>query len=299
MSVRRVQPGSIVDVVAPAGPFDAAKFREGVALLESHGLKPRFRDDLFARDRFLAGSDDRRLTELIDAIRAPDSDLVWAARGGYGSTRLLDEIELEDLRRANKLLVGFSDLTALHLRWRAAGVPSIHGSMVARLSSEPTNVLDRLFDMLLTAAPARALRGRALVPGCAQGKLTGGNLALLAALCGTPYQHKFDSEILFLEDIGERPYRLDRMLTQLRQAGVFDRIAALAFGEFVDCEEKDGTSSRAGVLAEHARKLGVPCLADLPCGHGEINQALPFGVRVRLDAGELTFLESPFDAEYA
>lgn len=295
MGARRVGPGSIVDVVAPAGPFDEAGFRQGVELLRAQGLVPRFRDDIFARDRFLAGGDERRLGELVAALES-DSDLLWSARGGYGVTRIVERVPLELIRRANKAFVGFSDLTVMHLQWLRAGVPTIHGSMVARLSAEPAHVQARLFGLALSGRPPPALHGRPVVAGAAEGLLTGGNLVMLSATCGTPFQPDLRGKLLFLEDVGERPYRLDRMLIQCRQAGLFEGVAGLAFGEFSGCDEKDGSASSAQVLDEHAQRLGVPTIAELPCGHGKINEAMPFGVRARLDAtgGGLVFLEPIF-----
>lgn len=281
--VRPVGPGSIVDIVAPAGPFDQAAFDRGLAILRAAGLVPRHRPDIFARDRFLAGDDARRGDELRAAVEAPDSDLLWCARGGYGVTRLLEGLSLDRIRDAGKRLVGFSDITALHARWLSAGLPSIHGPMIARLSLEPEAVVQRLLRLVLEGRAA-PLAGRSWVPGIAAGPLAGGNLALLASLCGTPFQPRFEGCIVFLEDIGERPYRLDRALVQCRQAGLFRGIVGLALGEFSGCEEADGSSTSEGVLREHATALGVPVLAGLPCGHGAINEALAFGVAARLDA---------------
>lgn len=282
MSVRPIHPGSLVDIVAPSGPFDADRLRAGIAWLESIGLRCRHREDLFARDRFLAGPDDRRAAELIDALRAPDSDLVWAARGGYGASRIVERIDPALVRAAGKQLVGFSDLTTLHAAWRKAGVPSIHGPMVARLAAEPEETRARLLQLLFEGAMA-PIRGESLVPGEAHGVLSGGNLALLAASCGTRWQPELRGAIVFLEDVGERPYRLDRMMVQCRQAGLFDGVAGIALGEFTDCAEKDGSSTSAQVLEEQVRALGVPAIRGLPCGHGEVNWPLPLGHAVRLD----------------
>lgn len=295
--VRRVRPGSVVDVVAPAGPFDETLLRRGCEVIEARGLRPRFRSDIFTRDRYLAGSDERRLEELTDALDAPDSDLIWCARGGYGTTRLLPALDVARVRSAGKMLVGFSDITALHALWQAAGVPSVHGSMVARLATEPEHVVDRLFRLLLSGEPPEPLEGRPLMPGMAQGPLAGGNLALLAAMCGTPSQPDLRGTVLFLEEVGERPYRLDRLLTQCAQAGLFDGIVALAIGDFTACDESDGSITARLVVADFARQRGVPTVTDLTCGHGAVNHALPFGRQVMLDAdaGRLVFLDPLLD----
>ena len=283
MSIRRIQPGSIVDIIAPSGPFDVTAFGESVQLLLAMGLVPRFRPDIFARDRYLAGPDARRAEELTTALAAADSDVLWAARGGYGATRLMPELSTDAIRAAGKLLVGFSDITALHLRWRAAGVPSVHGTMVARLAREPEAVQERLLALLLEGEAA-PLAGEPWVAGQAEGILAGGNLALMAASCGTSLQPRLHGCVLFIEDVGERPYRLDRMLVQCQQAGLLEGVVGLALGEFTECEEPSGTSSSRQVLAAFARELGLPTVAGLPCGHGAVNLALPMGVRVHLDA---------------
>lgn len=293
--VRPLRPGSLVDVIAQSSPFDAEGFRSGIHLLESLGYRVRHRPDVFERQRFLAGSDERRRDELLGALAASDSDVVWCARGGYGATRLLGDIPLETIRKAGKLLVGFSDVTALHARWLVAGVPSVHGSMIARLASEPEDVRSGLLSLLARGRMAMQV-GAPVVAGVAEGVLTGGNLALLAAMCGTPYQPDFKGRVVFLEDIGERPYRLDRMLVQCAQAGLFRGVAGIALGEFLDCDDAKAGISSAEVLREHVESLGVPVVAALPSGHGKVNHALPFGVRVRIDggAGTLTQLESLF-----
>ena len=299
MQARPLRKGSIIDVVAPAGPFDPEAFRQGIALIEAHGYRPRFREDIFARDRFLAGADDRRFGELRDALTAEDSDLVWAARGGYGVMRLMQRLGLHFIRNTGKALVGFSDLTVLHRYWLEAGVTSVHGSMVARLASEPESARSRLFGLLETGR-APALSGETWRGGVAEGVLTGGNLAMLAATCGTVAEpYRLSGRVLFLEDIGERPYRLDRMLVQCRCAGLFEDIAAVVVGDFTDCDEKDGSIAAEEVLREHLESLGVPVLARLPCGHGPVNLALPFGVRVRVDAtaGRLEFPESIYGGQ--
>jgi muramoyltetrapeptide carboxypeptidase len=285
-TARDVGVGSIVDVVAPAGPFDRGALLAGLEVLRAAGLAPRHREDLFDRTGFLAGSDARRAAELREALESPDSSVIWCARGGYGSTRILETVEPERVRRAGKLLVGFSDVTALHGVWQAAGVPSVHGSMVARLAAEPVEVRERLF-AIVRGEIAPALAGTGVAPGRARGIVAGGNVALLASLCGTPWQPRLAGTIVLLEEVGERPYRLDRMLVQCRQAGLFRDVAGIAIGELLDCE-----SQGLEIIREFSRGLGVPVVAGLACGHGAVNLAVPFGVPAVLDAdaGTLTFL---------
>lgn len=278
--------GSIVEVVAPAGPFDREALLAGLETLRAAGFVPRHRDDLFERDRYLAGLDARRADELRQALEAPDSSVIWCVRGGYGATRLLDGLEVQRVAGARKLLVGFSDITALHAVWGAAGVPSVHGSMVGRLATEPVHVRERLF-AIVRGGLAPAVAGTGLVPGRARGRVAGGNVALLAALCGTPWQPAFSGAIVLLEEIGERPYRLDRMLTQCAQAGLFRGVAGVAVGEILECDAAGEELVRAFV-----RGLGVPAIEGVRAGHGAENLAVPFGVEAELDgaAGTLAFL---------
>lgn len=278
----------LIEAIAPCSPFDVDGFHAGVAILENRGFRVRYRSDLFEKDRFLAGDDERRTTELIDALES-DSDIIWCARGGYGATRLLPSIPHELVKQASKRLVGFSDVTALHALWWQQNVASIHGPMIARLASESPSTLQRILDVV--ANRVEPLAGRGLRGGRAQGRLVGGNLALLASLCGTPWQPDFTDTVVFIEDIGERPYRLDRAFVQCEQAGLFRGIAALAFGDFTNCDEPGGSVTAAQVLHEHASRLGVPAIEGLSSGHGHENHALLFGAEVLLDGdiGTLTW----------
>lgn len=271
----------LIDVIAPSSPFDPDGLREGVALLEARGHTVRHRADLFERERFLAGTDARRGAELVEGLES-DADVLWCARGGYGATRLLPKVPPTLIRRANKLLVGFSDITALHALWWLEGTASVHGPMVARLAAEAPDTLERVFDVIECRSPP--LSGLPLVSGRAHGRLTGGNLAVLAALCGTPWQPDLRGAVVFLEDIGERPYRLDRAFVQCSQAGLFEGVSGFVFGDFTNCDEPGGRVTARQVIEEHAERLGVPAVTGVRSGHGERNDALLFGVPVRLDA---------------
>lgn len=290
-----LRPFDRVAVVAPAGPFERDAFEAGLRILAER-YRPVFDDDLFACTRYLAGDDARRLDELTAALTDASVKAVFAARGGYGSLRLLPKLGPK-LRAAGfrpKPVVGFSDITALHGALQAAGWLSIHGPVVTQLGTQPREVAERLFHLLESAAsPAPPLTGTPLVGGVAEGPLIGGNLSVLTRLLGTPYCPPLRGAVLLLEDVGERPYRLDRMWAHLGLAGVFERVRGLALGEFTDCEEPEADYGSAGVLAELARETGLPCLGGLSIGHGPVNLPVPLGCRVRLDAGAgtLEFLE--------
>jgi muramoyltetrapeptide carboxypeptidase len=279
-----------VAVVAPASAFDRESFDAGLRVLAAR-YRPVFDEGLFARARYLAGNDARRHDELEAALADDRVRGVFAARGGYGMIRLLPKLRVGGL--APKPVVGFSDLTALHLALQAAGWVSVHGPVLTQLGRQPDEVIGRLFDLLESGAPPAPLRGVPLVGGVAEGPLIGGNLSLVTRLLGTAHLPPLDGAILLLEDVGERPYRLDRMWTHLALAGVFDRVRGLALGDFTDCEEPDADYAGRDVLADLARETGLPCLGGLPIGHGAVNRPVPLGTRVRLDAdaGELCFLE--------
>jgi muramoyltetrapeptide carboxypeptidase len=275
-----LRPGDRVTLVAPASPFDRESFEAGVKILAER-YQPVFDDGVFSRARYLAGDDARRQAELVQALADPASGAVIAARGGYGSLRLLPGLELG--RLAPKALVGFSDLTAVHLALQAAGWISIHGPVVTQLGSQPPEVARRLFELLESPRPAEPLSGAPGAPGVVEGPLLGGNLSIVTRLLGTPFLPSLDGAVLLLEDVRERPYRLDRMWTHLTLAGVFERVAGIALGDFIECEEPDADYKGSEILADLVAATGLPCVRDLPIGHGEVNLPVALGTRVRLD----------------
>lgn len=286
--VRALRPQDTVAVVAPSGPFDRASFDKGVEVLSSR-YRPVFSERVYETYRYLAGRDEARAGELQAALDDGLVSAVFMARGGYGAMRLLPSLRLG----ASKALVGFSDTTALHCATQARGVRSLHGPVLTQLGRQPADVVARLFD-LLEGRPVVPLAGtRTVVPGIAEGPLVGGNLSVLTRLIGTPYLPSLDGCVLLIEDVGERPYRLDRMWLHLALAGLLGRVAGVVFGEFTGCEEKDVAYSSAQVMDELAQALGVPCAAGFDIGHGDTNFPVPLGARVRLDADRrsLVFLE--------
>jgi muramoyltetrapeptide carboxypeptidase len=289
-----LQPGDRVAVIAPASGFERGAFEAGLALIGSR-YHAEHGSGVFERHRYLAGSDARRLAELTAALADPDIRAVFCARGGYGATRLLGRLGPHPPVGPAKLLVGFSDITALHLWLQANGRASIHGPVLTQLARLPESTRERLFGLLESKVPAPALAGTATyVGGAAEGPLLGGNLSVLTRMLGTPFMPPLDGAILLLEDQGERPYRLDRMWTHLQLAGVFERVRGIALGSFTSCEEQDAPYSGADVLRELAESTRLPCAAGFPVGHGEVNEPVPLGARVRLDAdsARLTFLEA-------
>jgi len=283
---RRLRPGDTVAVVAPCGPVDAERLDRGVRVLTGLGLKVVTAPGVLRRSGYLAGTDAERARDLTEAWCDPDVAAVLCARGGYGATRLLDELDWAALRAAGpKILLGSSDVTALHRAFAARlGVPTCFGPMPACATiSDPEGPEPRSLAALRAALfegeePAPVRGAEVLVPGRARGPLTGGNLALLAALCGTPHAMRAHGRIVLLEDVREQPYRVDRMLTQLLQAGCLDGAAGVALGSWVECGDV------LPVLAERLAPLGVPVIAGLPIGHGSPQFSVWFETEAVIDA---------------
>jgi muramoyltetrapeptide carboxypeptidase len=281
--------GDAVSVIAPSGPFDRPAFDRGLARLAAR-YRPVFDEGLFAKERYLAGSDERRLAELAHALDDEDTHAVFCARGGYGAVRLLSRLTLP---ATHKPFIGFSDATALHCALQCAGRASIHGPVITHLGVVDEATVVDLFEQLENPGARASLSGQPVAPGVVEGAVVGGNLSVLTRLIGTPWLPPLPGAILFLEDVGERPYRLDRMWQHLALSGALERVAGIALGTFEGCTDGQEGFSAEEVLSDLARGLGKPCVMGLPVGHGQENRAFPLGARARLDggAGTLSFLE--------
>ncbi len=293
---RAIRPGGRIALVAPAGPLDPEKFEANRHALERLGFETVARDDILARDGYLAGSDERRAREFMEFVRDPDVDAIVCARGGYGCHRIIDRLDAAAVRKAAKPLVGYSDITTL-LLWqrKQAGLLGIHGPMLEKQQSLEGDNGSALVRALQGSGPLPRYAGRTLVPGWSEGRLVGGSLTVCVASLGTPWEIDTRGAILMLEDVTELPYRLDRMLQQLRAAGKLKDIAGIGLGDFKDCEDErypEWTTER--LFSDVFGSLGVPVVMDLPFGHGGQNRPWPFGGRAALDGarGELELLES-------
>jgi muramoyltetrapeptide carboxypeptidase len=279
-------PGDLVAVVAPSSPFPRAELWQGLAWLRTR-YRLRLGAGLFAREGFLAGSDARRAAEVARAMSDPAVKAIAVARGGYGAMRILDELPWEELSRRPKWLVGFSDVTALHvMAWRA-GVTSVHGPNITGLGrAASASTRAAWIGALERPAAPRAWRGlRVLRAGQATGPIVGGNLALVHAMAAAGRLAVPEGAILALEDVTEAPYRVDRMLTSLQLGGQLARASAIVFGGFDRCPPGPDGRTVDEVLEERTRALGVPVLAGAPFGHGAENEAFVVGgpARVRGD----------------
>lgn len=303
--------GDTVALVAPCGIPDPEHVDEFAASLESAGFRVDRHEALAERrHRYLAGTDDERAEELNRAFRDPTIRGVFVVRGGFGLTRIVDRLDYEALRRDPKVIVGYSDVTGLHVAVaRQARLITFHAPMAGRVTvtGDAPTFADRSFREMLfleATAPRRTIpvpagtRVTTVSSGRCEGRLVGGNLSLICATLGTPYAIDATDAVLFIEDVNERPYRVDRMMAHLRLAGVLDAVAGVVVGRFT-CDEYEGEKKEADerlqreVVLEYCEALGRPVVADFPCGHVRDNATLPLGARVALDAdaGTLEVLE--------
>lgn len=287
MQAPRPVRGGTCGIFAPSSPFPPERFEAGKAVITRLGLSIHEHPQVHQSAGYLAGSDEARLAALHDLLDDPGIDVIWAARGGYGLHRLADRIDRQRLLRANKPIVGFSDICVLHALLQRQDQLSVHGPVVTQLADLGDSTLESLRAVLAGELDGLtyAADGEVVTPGAAEGRLIGGCLSVLAPLVGTPFLPSFDGAILLLEDVGEATYRIDRLLTHLRLAGLLSRVAGVALGDFAGClPRREGEATIAEVVRDRLGDLGVPVLSGLPFGHGQRNLAVPLGARVRLDA---------------
>ncbi len=331
--------GDCIGIVAPAYPARADGFTQTVLFLRQQGYQVKIAESCTAKDRYLAGEDELRARDINAFFADDEVDAILCIRGGYGSARILDLLDYDMIAQHPKLLIGYSDITALHIAlMQESGLVTVQGPMASNFCTmysdavkalflteiEPEDLLDEnasalVIDsvvQLFSEGNAAVYEGTALeytvkqflhgissaepigeielpegyklktvIPGTAEGLLVGGNLTLVASLVGTAYELQGDHMILFLEEIGESAYRVDRMMNQLWQSGLLSRVDGLLIGDLVDMTNH-ATCTCLEVIEEYARKAGKPCISGLPAGHGNDNMFMPFGVPVRITANE-------------
>ena len=290
---RALRAGDRVAIVAPASAFARDEFDAGVIELRQLGFEPVYSDDVFARTAYLAGPAGLRARDFLAAWTDPSIAAVIAARGGYGSVHLLPFLNASEIRAHAKIFVGYSDNTSL-LTWfnQACGLVAFHGPMVEGRFARGADGYDR--DSFLRAVTGAQPIGEismngveALAAGEARGLLVGGTLTQLVASLGTPFAFSPPpGHVLFLDEVGERPYRIDRMVTQLRQSGLLSRAVAIVVGELPRCDEPSGEPTARAVVADLFADFPGPVLLGFPSGH-TVGPAmtLPFGVAARVLAG--------------
>jgi muramoyltetrapeptide carboxypeptidase len=284
--------GDRVAVVAPSGPLKAERLEIGTNYLRDWGLKVELMPSTLARHEnlsYLASEDTARAADFRTAWLEPDFKAVFCGRGGYGVQRMLPHLDFDELAAVEKVFVGFSDITALHEPLNARGLVTIHGPMAGAVEQlGAATGRDRLRDLLFTPESVTDLLApvgaRTVVAGTAEGRLLGGNLALLAGSLGTPTFAR-PAGIVVLEDVGEEGYKVDRLLTQLLRAGWFAEVTGLVIGDFTESDDRDLV---AEVIRERLEPLGVPMVEGAAIGHDEVNLAIPLGLPARLDATAAT-----------
>ncbi|MDN3239795.1 S66 peptidase family protein [Glycomyces tritici] len=296
----KLEAGDLVVVPAPGGPTTAAAVARGIAILEGWGLRVELTEHALDTYGWLSAPDEDRLADLQYALDHKEAKAVMTARGGYGTTRIIDDVSFKGLKKHPKLIVGYSDITALHLAARHhTGLSSLHSPMVAWSSNNTAATAESLRTALMTTDPVVLTRdpleptSAVNVPGTASGPLYGGNLSLLDAEPDDNHLPDADGAILFIEDTDESRYKIDGMLTRYLRAGHLDRLAGIAVGQFTPFEHdeyKPGEWTMNEVLMDRLGGLGIPVLGGLKVGHGLDPRVMPLGTQAVLDAdaGTLT-----------
>ncbi len=303
---QRLQTGDRVGLIAPGSPVPSERIDKAMKTVEQLGLVPVLGQHATKAWGYLAGTDSERITDLHQMFIRSDIQAIWCLRGGYGCTRLLPLIDYDLICRHPKIFIGYSDVTALHLALHhQCHLSTFHGPVA---TSAPTDYnLDLLRRMLfdtsaITIHPAvenpvvvqtdTAFRAYTITPGKAQGRLIGGNLSLLAALAGTPWSPSYRGKLVFMEDIGEKPYRIDRMLVQLLQSTDIAEAAGFILGVFNDCQPEEGDRSLTleQTLRHQFSSLGVPSYYGFSFGHIENQCTLPLGAEATFDTSDASII---------
>jgi muramoyltetrapeptide carboxypeptidase len=288
---RALRPGDTVGIVAPASNIKRAALESGCEALRRAGYNPVFADAIFDRDLYFAGTLERRVREMDDMFERDDVRAIVCARGGYGANYLLDKLDLEKIQRHPKIFVGYSDLTCLLTQFADSGLMTFHGPMAAKDWAHDDGVDLQSWQSALSQTEPWSVplnrEAKPLIDGDAEGILYGGCLSILVASMGTPYQIKTAGKILFLEDVGAKPYQIDRMLMQLKIGGHLDHVRGLIFGEMLDCIQganQDYTLEE--VIMRIVGDLKIPAAFGVRSGHVSAgNITLPFGVAANLSVG--------------
>lgn len=288
-----LMPGDTLGIVAPAGPFDPKKFMKGKAILESMGFRTVFDEGIFQKHGIFAGSDVHRADQVNRLFADPTVQAVVCARGGYGSMRILPFLDFKIIQNNPKIFMGFSDISVLLFVLHArCSLVTFHGPVVTTLANTAEQTIAAMIRVMTSNKhlEVKPEKGLVIKPGVSSGGVVGGNLTTLCHLVGTPYTPDFDGKILFLEDRGEAPYRIDRMLTQMKLAGCFEGLKGLFLGSFEACGKRDDIFR---IVQEVFEDVNIPILSGFEIGHARINITIPIGLRATLNTDRqiLTFHE--------
>ena len=284
----RLRPEDLIGIISPAGPVEESELQPDLELLESSGFRIHVAPHVYDRHDYLAGDDEARLSDLHAMFKDRKIKAIFCARGGYGTLRLLDKIDYDLIREHPKIIVGYSDITALLMAInKKTGLVTFHGPMVRGFSSLHSSSRKGLFKLISSDQPVsfNPIAGNYLISGRAKGPLMGGNLSLICYVVGTSFLPSLAGCILFIEDKGEPLYRIDRMLTHLSLAGQLKGIAGLIGGEFIDCRDPSAIDD---LLNTAVSNLKIPLITGFPVGHGMTNLTLPLGIPAQLDTDSMT-----------
>jgi muramoyltetrapeptide carboxypeptidase len=299
---RPLKAGSRIRIVSPASPIKEEKLGPMTALLEGEGYIVERSRNILADNVHLAGTDEQRAEDLMEAFRDPNVDAILCSRGGYGSARLLPHLDFNLMAAAGKLMVGFSDITTLHLALNRRGLPTVYAPMAVTFTVDRPPYVIESFKRGLRGeigVPEGAPPGETLVGGSVEGGVTGGCLCLITDSLATPESIDCEGKIVLIEDVDEHPHRIDAMLTHLINARQIQRAAGIVVGEMTGTDDKPdesiGGKPWRAIVEERLKPLGVPAIINYPFGHAKNMLSLPMGVKALLDAdkGTLTYLESP------
>lgn len=304
---KRLQKGDTIGFVGPSGSIrTAGSLEKSVAIAEKLGFKVKLGESCGQVYGYLSGTDEVRARDVNAMFRDDEVDAIFCVKGGYGTMRMLDQLDYEAVKANPKVFLGYSDITAMHIAYlEKAGLVTFHGPMPASCWVDDMDEFSfqSLLQMMMEPQIGQMIRNpegfeaHAVNPGCAEGMLVGGNLSLIDGLIGTPYELDTRGRILFLEDIGEKTYRLDHMLTHLRLAGKFDDCAGIVLGTFVDCpvEFPDFGFTLEEIVRDIVQPCGKPVFMGLQAGHCSPKMTLPLGVHCRMNADNccIELLESP------
>lgn len=290
--------GDTFGVVAPAGSFKKGVFDKGLRILHEMGFETKVDEQIFGQTGYLAGTDSQRAAQLQQMISDDQVDAIICARGGFGCLRMLPHLNFDRMPATVKPLVGFSDITTLHqVLYQRAGWVTFHGPTVTTLAHADEATWQSMLHVLTQTDPVRLDLSQANIvqEGIARGVLLGGNLTTLSHMIGTPFMADLTGCLLLIEDTGEAPYRIDRMLTHLRLAGCLNTLAGLVLGTFDNC---GAMSEIEALLRYHFGDRQIPIVSEIAIGHGQCNLTVPLGLQAELDThkGALTFLESAFES---
>jgi len=300
---RALRPGDQIAVVTPSSPIDEERLHKGLDIIRNAGYAVKIYPHVLDGHYYLGGQDEDRARDLMAAFEDPDCAAVYTSRGGYGCARLFPYLDIDKMARSGKMFMGFSDITTMHLALNQAGLVTFHTPMALTLAYEREPwVIESFVNMLggNPTIPATAKKAECLVPGVAEGVLTGGCLCLLCDSIATKYPLETEGKLLLIEDVDENPHRVDAMFTHLINTGLLQKCAGIIIGEMTNTDEKSdptmGGRPWRDIITDRVQPLGIPTVINFPFGHMKTMLSLPLGIRGKLDAtnGTLEYLESPF-----